>query len=181
MSTLKVNSIIPTAGVPTGGGGGIIQIVSTTKTDSTSTNSTSYVDMSGMSVALTPQSGSKCYVTYNLVVGGESGGWSCGIQLLRNGTTIGNGDQWNANNFYCSRGGFLTDNSGYIHGGNLDYGYLDTHGANGSTEVTYKLQWISPYSQAKTFYLNRGHNASGNYVYSPNYMASTITVMEVSA
>ena len=29
MSTLKVNSIIPVAGVPTGGGGGIIQTVTT--------------------------------------------------------------------------------------------------------------------------------------------------------
>ena len=30
MSTLKVNSIIPVAGVPTGGGGGIIQTVTAT-------------------------------------------------------------------------------------------------------------------------------------------------------
>ena len=33
MSQLKVNSIIPVAGVPTGGGGGIIQIVQKVKTD----------------------------------------------------------------------------------------------------------------------------------------------------
>ena len=32
MSTLKVNKIIPTAGVPTGGGGGIIQINSLPQT-----------------------------------------------------------------------------------------------------------------------------------------------------
>ena len=32
MSTIKVNSIIPVAGVPTGGGGGIIQTVQTVKT-----------------------------------------------------------------------------------------------------------------------------------------------------
>ena len=30
MSQLKVNSIIPVAGVPTGGGGGIIQVQNTT-------------------------------------------------------------------------------------------------------------------------------------------------------
>jgi hypothetical protein len=181
MSTLKVNKIIPTAGVPTGGGGGIIQIVSTTKTDSFSTNSNSYVDITGLSATLTPQSGSKCYVTYNIVVGGSSGGWSCGIQLLRDSTAIGNGDQYNANNYYLSRGGFLTDQSGYVMGGNMDYGFLDTHGANGSTAVTYKLQMLSGYPQQPTFYLNRSHSGSGNYSYSPNYMASTITVMEVSA
>ena len=33
MSTLKVNSIIPVAGVPTGGGGGIIQVKQTVKKD----------------------------------------------------------------------------------------------------------------------------------------------------
>ena len=32
-SELRVDKIIPTSGVPTGGGGGIIQVVSTTKTD----------------------------------------------------------------------------------------------------------------------------------------------------
>ena len=36
MSTLKVNSIIPTGGVPTGGGGGIPQIGSNTKDDTAS-------------------------------------------------------------------------------------------------------------------------------------------------
>tara|TARA_B100000287_G_C20434374_1_gene702908 strand:- start:314 stop:838 length:525 start_codon:yes stop_codon:yes gene_type:complete len=163
------------------GSGRIIQVASTTKTDSTSTNSNSYVDITGMSVTLTPKSGTKCLVSYNIIVGGSSGGWSCGIKLLRDSTAIGNGDQWNAQNFHCSRGGFLTDQSGYVMGGNMDYKFLDTHGANGSTAVTYKLQWISPYSQQPTFYLNRSGSASGNYVYSPNYMASTITVMEVAA
>ena len=33
MSTLKVNSIIPTGGVPTGGGGGIVQVKQDVKTD----------------------------------------------------------------------------------------------------------------------------------------------------
>ena len=104
------------------GSGRIIQVASTTKTDTTSTNSNSYVDISGMSVTLTPKSGTKCYVTYNIIIGGQSGGWTCGIQLLRDSTTIGNGSQYNANNFYCSRGGNVTDNTGYIHGGNIDDG-----------------------------------------------------------
>ena len=181
MSILKVNKIIPTAGVPTGGGGGIIQVVSTTKTDSFSTNSNSYVDITGMSVNITPQSGSKCYITYHIIVGSVSGGWSCGIQLLRNGTAIGNGSQYNSNNFYLSRGGTLTDQNGYIMGGNMDYGFMDTHGADGSTQLTYKLQMLSGYPQQPTFYLNRSGAGSGNYTYSPNYTASTITVMEVSA
>ena len=157
--------------------GNIIQVVSTTKTDSTSTNSNTYVDISGMSVTLTPSSGSKCYVTYHIVAGGATG-YGYGIRLQRDSSPIGSGDLYNAQNYYASRGGFLTINGAYFHGGNLDYGYLDTHGANGSTAVTYKLRWISPYSQ--DIYLNRSHSGSSNTTNEPNYLASTITVMEVA-
>ena len=39
MSTLKVNSIIPVGGVPTGGGGGIVQIVTATHNSQVSQSS----------------------------------------------------------------------------------------------------------------------------------------------
>ena len=55
MSQLKVNSIIPVSGVPTGGGGGIIQTVTAVKTDTASTNSTSFVD-TGLEATITPTS-----------------------------------------------------------------------------------------------------------------------------
>ena len=164
----------------TGVGGAMKQLKSVTKTDTTSTQSNTYVDIAGLSVTLTPQSGTLCYVTYHLVFG-LAAGWIAGVQIVRDSTAIGNGDQYNANNFYASRGGALTDQGAYIHGGNLDYGFLDTHGANGSTPVTYKLQWISPYPQQPTIYLNRSGSGSGNTTYEPNYFASTLTVMEVEA
>ncbi len=168
-----------TAGLTkTGGFGALQQLKSTTKTDVASTDSSSYTDISGMSVTLTPSAGTKCYVTYHIVVGGATG-YSYGIRLQRDSTPIGAGDQYNAQNFYASRGGFLTINAAYLHGGNLDYGFLDTHGADGSTAVTYKLRWISPYSQY--IYLNRSHTGSSNQTTEPNYLASTITVMEVAA
>ena len=40
-SELRVDKIVPVDGVPTGGGGGIIQVVSVTKTDPYSSTSTS--------------------------------------------------------------------------------------------------------------------------------------------
>ena len=160
--------------------GGLKQLKSVTKTDSTSTTSTSYADISGMSVTLTPSAGTKCYVTYHLVLG-ISAGYTAGIQLMRDSSAIGDGDQWNANNYYASRGGALTSAAAYLHGGNVDYGFLDTHGADGSTAVTYKLRWITPYPQQAQLYLNRSASVSGDYVYSPNYFASTLTVMEVAA
>ena len=59
MSQIKVNSIIPTAGVPTGGGGGIIKVVSVSDTIRESTGtisvSSSYVD-TPFTVDITPAS-----------------------------------------------------------------------------------------------------------------------------
>lgn len=169
---------ITAAKLASGVGGKILQVKSTTETGTASSDSASYVDISGMSVTLTPSSGTKIYVTYHIVVGGATG-YGYGIRLMRDSSPIGSGDLYNAQNYYASRGGFLTINGAYFHGGNLDYGYLDTHGANGSTAVTYKLRWISPYQQF--IYLNRSHSGSSNSANEPNYMASTITAMEVAA
>tara|TARA_B100000131_G_scaffold321786_1_gene373748 strand:- start:28954 stop:29619 length:666 start_codon:yes stop_codon:yes gene_type:complete len=162
----------------TGVGGAMKQLKSVTKTSTTSTTSTSYTDISGMSVTLTPESGTKCYVTYHVIVG-VAAGYSAGIQLLRDSTAIGNGDQYNANNYYNSRGGFLNTHATYLMGGNMDFGFLDTHGADGSTAVTYKLQFISPYGV--NIYLNRAGNAHSNTTGEANYHCSTLTVMEVAA
>ena len=162
----------------TGGFGAMLQLKSTTKTDVTSTDSASYVDISGMSVTLTPSAGTKCYVTFHIVAGGATG-YGYGIQIVRDSTTIANGDQYGSNNYYACRGGFLTINSVYLHGANMDHGFLDTHGADGSTAVTYKLQWKSPYEQY--IYLNRNHAGHGNNSNESNYLSSTITVMEVAA
>ena len=59
MSQLKVNSIVPVAGAPTGGGGGIIQVKQTLKNDTASSSTTtSFTDISGLSVSITPTSSS---------------------------------------------------------------------------------------------------------------------------
>ena len=65
MSTIKVNSIIPVSGVPTGGGGGIIQIKQTVKTDTFSLATNDVVtDITGLSVTITPtSSSSKIFVS----------------------------------------------------------------------------------------------------------------------
>ena len=68
-STLKVNKIIPTAGVPTGGGGGIIQVVTSTTQNSTGSvsisNDRSYVAIPDQLVTITPTSStSKILVSF---------------------------------------------------------------------------------------------------------------------
>jgi len=54
-SQLRVDKIVPVDGVPTGGGGGIVQVVQTVKQDQFTTSSTSYVDVTGMSATITPK------------------------------------------------------------------------------------------------------------------------------
>ena len=74
-SELRVDKIIPTAGVPTGGGGGIIQIKQAYKTDQTTMSSTSMADISGLSVSITPKfTTSKILVTAHVYAGCDDAG-----------------------------------------------------------------------------------------------------------
>ena len=94
-SELRVDKIIPTAGVPTGGGGGIIQVVESADFSSqTSTTSTTFQD-TGLTATITPK-----FTTSKILV------LSCGdtfitgtgynvfaeIRLLRGSTEIGKQD-----------------------------------------------------------------------------------------
>jgi len=60
MSQLKVDSIVPTTGAPTGGAGGIIQSIMSTNTTATGSvtcnNSSNYFDIPNMNVTITPRS-----------------------------------------------------------------------------------------------------------------------------
>ena len=53
-SKLRVDSILPVDGAPTSGGGGIIQMVQSVKTDTFRDNSDSFQDISGLSASITP-------------------------------------------------------------------------------------------------------------------------------
>ena len=57
MSQLKVNSIVPVGGLPSGANGGVIQIVYAETTTKVSTTSGNYVD-SGVTATITPSSNS---------------------------------------------------------------------------------------------------------------------------
>ena len=54
-SELRVDKIVPVDGVTSGGGGGIVQVQQTVKTDVFSSNSSSFHDITGMSVSITPK------------------------------------------------------------------------------------------------------------------------------
>ena len=181
MSTLKVNSIIPVAGVPTGGGGGIIQIVQTVKTNVQSTTSTSMIDISGMSVAITPtSSSSKILIQVALNYGGDSNMYAA-INLLRGSTVVTKGDEDFSTQTECTFG-IGGDNSNFQYKmASASYCFLDSPATTSAT--TYKLQIQSTGASGQRVVINapyEGGYQQENETYSMRG-TSTITAMEVSA
>ena len=181
MSTLKVNSIIPVAGVPTGGGGGIIQMKQTVKTNSFSTNSSSMTDITGMSVAITPTStSSKVLILVSLNYGGDSNMYAA-INLLRGSTIVTKGDEDFNNQTECTFG-IGGDNSNFQYKmASASYCFLDSPATTSAT--TYKLQIQATGSSSQYVLINgpyQGAYQQENEVYSMRG-TSTITAMEVSA
>ena len=174
MSQIKVNSIIPVGGVPTGGGGGIIQVVQTFKSDVTSltsNSSSSYSDISGMSVSITPTStSSKILVSFVACVSTNSSDRNNSIKLLRDSTDICKSTAGSSLNATIID---KTFSDKYIM--NFTQTFLDSPSTTNAT--TYKLQWACEGSggSSKTYFLNRkGDNSNEG-------ATSTITVMEISA
>ena len=94
-SKLRVNQIEPVNGIPTGGGGGIIQVKMTQTINSGSqysTGSGTYVDVTGYNCSKTPTSTtSKILVTLNpifLLNNGSGTSQKVALKLLRDSTSL---------------------------------------------------------------------------------------------
>ena len=152
MSQLKVNSIIPVAGVPTGGGGGIIQVVELVKSDVVSASpGTTFADISGMSATITPTSStSKVIVSVAINCSATD---VVGLNLLRGSTNIFQGDAVSGK-IQVSAGiysGSQQNGSNYYGARHINFSKLDS--PNTTSAVTYKIQWQG--SSVVTLYLNR--------------------------
>ena len=91
MSQLKVNSIVPVGGLPSGAtGGGVIQTVQTFKNDTFSTSSTdTLVDITGFNVTITPSSNSsKILLMSNCGLGLQTSNTVIHMELFRGSTQI---------------------------------------------------------------------------------------------
>ena len=76
-SQLRVDKIVPVDGAPSGGGGGIIQVVSANKTDYQSTQSGTFVDITSLSCTITPKFvTSKIFVNYSLMFSGTNNSYA---------------------------------------------------------------------------------------------------------
>lgn len=155
---------VPASGMPTGS---VIQTVSTTKTDSFSTNSTSFTDVTGLYVTITPSSAtSKILITAS--VSYSSNPDDVLIRLVRDSTAIAVGTSGASYNGLNQINGNAPNRYGMNTGSTC---YLDSPAT--ASAITYKIQMMSVNGGAAYGYVNR-RGESTNYG-----GTSTITVMEI--
>jgi hypothetical protein len=155
----------------TGVGGKVLQVVSTTKTDTFSSTTTgAFTDVTGMSASITPSSTSNKILVIASI--NSDGGNNSHIRLVRDSTAIFVGDT--AGSRSSISGGvarYSPDGDGMVNNG---LSYLDSPSSTSS--LTYKIQfylWLST-----TWYLNRTIDDS-NAGYGQRG-ASSITLMEIA-
>ena len=186
-SELRVDRIIPTAGVPTGGGGGIIQVKHTTKTDPWAhpTPNATYAKVTGLDVTITPiRSDSKILIMAS--VSWSTAYWQgygalykkvgAGSDAVVDGAIGGaNGAQPRYSFSGLQYSGTSGQAYNQFHG---SINYLDSPSTTSS--VTYSI-YMRGYSNSYGVYCNRNHDDSrtGSDYYGRG--ASFITAMEVSA
>ena len=152
--------------------GRVLQVVSTTKTDTFSTTSGSYVDVTGFSVSITPTSAtSKIYAVVTLGFCCASGARAA-FQLVRGSTAVGIGDASGSRTTASFSGG--TSSPATLE--STSFSFLDSPSTTSAT--TYKVQ-IAFIDASGTLYVNRTVNDDDNA--SRPRTASTITLMEIAA
>jgi len=176
MSELRTNRIVPRDGLPSGSSGGIIQVKQAVKTDSDfSTSSTSYTDITGLSVSITPtRADSKILVFMDVKIGCTNyvSGY---VQMVRDSTAIYIGDADSNGSTRATAGASDDPSNQWPY--QMTGQFLDSPATTSAT--TYKLQLKTESSgNTGTVYVNRsGSQGSGSQ---DVVTASSILVMEVS-
>lgn len=153
-------------------GGKVAQVVSTTKTDSFSVASTTYTDVTGLSVSITPTATtSKILVTSSLIGSSDLNVTIAYLQLVRNSTAIAIGDAAGSR-VQCSTSWYPVSGFPMVSG---SINYLDSPSTTSAT--TYKIQIRS--EVGGTLYINRSQTDSNGTA--GGRAVSTITAIEVLA
>jgi hypothetical protein len=154
------------------GGGKVLQVVSTGKTDTFSNASTTFTDITGMSVSITPSATSSrilvlCQISWHNGAISNRGF----IRLMRDSTPI-NVATSTGNRPATSIGG-ENDSGSHIMSGNIQF--VDS--PSSTSAIAYHLEASS--ESGSTFYLNRTIGDADNAV-TPR-ATSTITAIEIGA
>ena len=182
MSQIKVNSIIPVSGVPTGGGGGIIQIKQTVKTSKFSTTTTgNTIDVTGVSVDITPTSNtSKIFVMCSGYFGNGNNDSFAHLRLARviggvEEMHLSRGDQ-RSGETRATMGAALRSGGGASSNISRHFSCHFLDSPNTTSSVEYKLKILVTQGTPAIIGGSSGNNDSNRGSY-PTF----ITAMEVSA
>jgi hypothetical protein len=147
--------------------GSILQVITATKDNTSSTTSTDYVDIGGLGISIIPYSlSSKILIFFNINVG-QSENSTVFFKLVRNSTDILFGKTISSSNSE-------TSNINYGSTTAFSQNYLDS--PNSIYSTTYKIQWATENSSLA--FINRTSSIGQN---TEIPLISTITLMEVSA
>ena len=177
-TTLEIGSsgdTVNVAGTAGTGFGKILQVVQTSKTDTTSlTDTYSYTDISGMSVSITPSAtSSKILILSTLNVASGAAAYGANTRLVRDSTAILIGDA--ASSRVQATFSTIVADSNFAFPQTINY--LDSPSTTSAT--TYKIQWNITYdSGTPIIYLNRSVDDSDSA--SRSRTASSIIAMEVA-
>ena len=157
--------------------GKVLQIVSTTKTDTASySNATqSYWNNTDFKVTITPSSASNKILITAVVMVGVDSQQSLYAQLRKDGTVLVQGDAGESNQ---GRGTYHHSYSTSAEAPMpVIISYLDT--AGNTNQRYYNLAFSHTSGLTRTMYLNRGSSNSNDY--NKGRSTSTITAMEIAA
>ena len=170
--TLNNNSLSSVTALPAGVGGKVLQVVTTTKTDTfSSSTQQSFTDITGMSATITPSSTSNKILVLATI--NSDAGSNAHIRLVRNTTPISIGDSAG------SRSQVTGASSRNAVGGDdsINNGITFLDSPSSTSALTYKFQFYL-WSSSFSWYLNRP-NGDGDGGYTGR-SASTITLMEIA-
>jgi hypothetical protein len=175
MSQLKVNSIVPSGGLPAGASGGIIQVVQTVKTDPYSRTSSSgnMAAITGLSATITPSSTSSKILILAMLTCGGSANQRWYIEAYRNGSqltdVIGDSDGANRRETTTVAAALSADTQVSTH-----YKYMDSPAT--TSAVTYQM--YGGIEGNNIFTVNRSQGDTNSIAVQRT--ASTLILMEVT-
>ena len=148
---------------------GIVQVVSTNKTDAFSTTSTSYTDITGLSVSITPTLATSKVLILVGFQASVSGDIAMMFQLVRGSTAINIGDA--AGSRTRASASMIANDTAFQYG-TFSWQFLDSPATTSAT--TYKVQM---FVNTGTGYINR--TGIDQDILGRPRTAANITVMEV--
>jgi len=156
------------------GGGKVLQVLQVTKTDTFTSTATSFGDISGLSLAITP-SATSSKILINISVPFSCNAARAHFNLVKGSTNIIVGDA-SSSRIRTTFSGYADSTAGtaYYGMGMFSYSYLDSPST--TSETTYKIQTRV---NSGTMFINRSIPDNDNS--ESGRSASTIILMEIGA